>query len=41
MKTNVQLTDLEISVITNALNYYWNDAHHKLENKKTLGDIER
>ena len=41
MTKEVQLTDLEISVITQALNHYWNDANYKLENKKPLGDIER
>jgi len=41
MTKEVQLTDLEIIVITHALNHYWNDAHYKLENKKPLGDIER
>ena len=50
MKTTIELTEQEQSVIENALNAYWNDAHEQLENKgvmmsdgikRPLGDIEK
>lgn len=46
----MNLTDQEQSVILNALNHYWNDAHEKLDQgftfmsdgtRRTLGDIEK
>lgn len=46
----IELTDLEQSVIQSALNAYWNDAHTQLYNnckyaldgtKLPLGDIEK
>lgn len=46
----IDLTDLEQSVIQSALNAYWNDAHTQLDNnckygldgtKLPLGDIEK
>ena len=50
MKTKIELTEQEQSIIENALNAYWNDAHQQLENKgvimsdgskRSLGDIEK
>ena len=50
MKTKIELTEQEQSIIENALNAYWNDAHQQLENKgvimsdgskRPLGDIEK
>ena len=50
MKTKIELTEQEQSIIENALNAYWNDAHEQLENKgvmmsdgskRSLGDIEK
>ena len=50
MKTTIELTEQEQSIIENALNAYWNDAHEQLENKgvmmsdgskRPLGDIEK
>ena len=47
---NFELTDQEESIIENALNSYWNDAHAQLDNnckyaldgtKLPLGDIEK
>jgi len=47
---NIELTEQEQSIIENALNAYWNDAHEQLENKgvymsdgvkRPLGDIEK
>jgi len=46
----IELTSQEQSIIENALNAYWNDAHTQLDNngaymlngtKRPLGDIER
>jgi len=50
MKTTIELTEQEQSIIVNALNAYWNDAATQLEqggvymdksNKRPLGDIEK
>ena len=50
MKTTIELTEQEQSIIENALNSYWNEAHEQLENKcvimsdgskRPLGDIEK
>lgn len=50
MNKTIELTDQEISIIENALNAYWNDAHEQLENngvicldgtKRPLGAIEK
>lgn len=50
MNKTIELTDQEVSIIENALNAYWNDAHELLENnvrlcidgtKIPLGDIEK
>jgi hypothetical protein len=50
MKRTIELTEQEQSIIENALNAYWNDAHEQLENKgvimsdgnkRPLGDIEK
>lgn len=50
MKTTIELTEQEKSIIENALNAYWNHAHEQLENKgvmmidgskRPLGDIEK
>lgn len=46
---NVILTDQEVSLITNAINMYWNDAQDQLLNggapmeikRRPLGDIEK
>ena len=32
MNKTIELTDQEVSIIENALNAYWNDAHEQLEN---------
>lgn len=46
----MNLTDQEKSVILNALNYYWNDAHKRLDqgftfmsdgSRRPIGDIEK
>ena len=46
----IELTEQEQSIIENALNAYWNEAHQQLENKgvmmfdgvkRPLGDIEK
>lgn len=46
----IELTSQEQSIIENALNAYWNDAHNQLDNnckyaidgtKLPLGDIEK
>ena len=37
----IKLTSIEISVITDALNAYWNDADSRLKNEKHLGDLEK
>lgn len=50
MSYKIELSVTEASIIENALNAYWNDAHEKLENnyvlmsdgtKRPLGDIEK
>lgn len=50
MKNQIELEDIESSVITSALNEYWNDAHKQLEEGgvrmsngelRPLGDIEK
>jgi hypothetical protein len=50
MKRTIELTEQEQSIIENALNAYWNEAHEQLENRgvmmsdgtrRTLGDIEK
>ena len=50
IKRTIELTEQELSIIDNALNAYWNDAHEQLENrgvimsdgtKRPLGDIEK
>jgi hypothetical protein len=50
MKQPVELEDLEIGVITSALNSFWNEAHEQLTEggvmmgdgtKRPLGDIEK
>ena len=49
-KRNIELTDIEHSIIMDALNSYWNEASEKLSNnnvvmsggvKRPLGDIEK
>ncbi len=49
MKTKIELTEQEQSIIESALNAYWNDAEIQLQNKGRytpvgkipLGDIEK
>ena len=39
--SRVNLSKADVSLIESALNFYWNDAHFNLNNKKPLGDLEK
>ena len=38
---NIELTEQEQSIIENALNAHFHDAHNQLTNRKDLGVIEK
>ena len=38
---SINLTESDCNVIKCALNAYWNDAHFKLQQDKSLGDLEK